>query len=228
MSINSMLYRTAKNCLIIGLFVAIATFNCASAKGLTNELNSTDTSTNKLVWYAEKPTYQGKIDTNGLTVRLAIDNNNINECSISISNQSSNKFYGWCYPNHYPATWLKVELLDSNGQLVERTEAGKEYGKPINMAVLHETIRKRFREWVSGRARTTGFWPIVPSEGWYPLTDFNLSELFKLKQAGKYTLNIQVPMIQRVGHDEANPQLKTVWIPEITVKIQIRADDAPK
>jgi hypothetical protein len=210
----------------LALFIAgLVLVNQTPAKGKTNEVIDIASPTSRFVWHAENATYQGIADTNGLAFRLAVDNRNITGCSISISNQSNNRFYCWCYPNHYPATWLKVELTDTIGQPVEKTEMGKQFGEPINMPQLREMIHKRFQQWASGRARTTGFWPIVAGSGWFPLTNFNLCDLFKLNRAGEYTLHIRMPLVQRGGQDEVNPELKIIWLPEITAKIQIVTGD---
>jgi hypothetical protein len=222
-----MFYRITTTSWLAAFFGILAVFGQALAKGETNE-SSNATLPTRFVWLAEKSTYQGKADTNGMTLSFSMNNSNINSCGISLSNQSKSKFYCWCYPNHYPSTWLKVELVDSTGQPVEKTKIGKQYGQPFDMVQLHEMVKERYRQWTLGRFRGTGFEPIVASEGWLPLTDFNLPDLFELKQAGEYTLHVQLPLLQKIGADAANPELKIVWLPEVIAKIQIRTADKKK
>jgi len=38
---------------------------------------------------------------------------------------------------------------------------------------------------------------------------------------------VQMPLIQRVGNDEANPELKIIWLPEVFAKVEIRPEDIP-
>jgi hypothetical protein len=225
---NSMFYQLTKTCLLIAFFGTLAVFNYTSAKGETNELNDVTSPTNKFIWSMES--FQGGIGTNGLSFSLSMNNRNLNGysstnyCGVYVSNQSANKFHLWV---DCPAVWLKVDLLDSSGQPVEKTEIGKQFGKPFDMAQLHEMLAKRYRQWTSGRSRGTGFEPIVASSGSFPLTGFNLPELFKLKQAGEYSLRVQLPLIQRIGENAANPEIKIVWLPAVTAKIQILPQDVP-
>ena len=224
-----MISKITKSHLLLAFLGMLTFFNQPSVKGQTNE-SDVIWPTNNFAWFMES--FQEGIGTNGLSFSLSMNNRNLrgypsqNYCGVYVSNQSTNRFYLWFL---YQAIWLKVELLDSNGQSVEKTEIGKQFGKPINITQLYQMIEERRHKWATGWARTPGFTPLVTSMGSYPFTGFNVSELFDIKQTGEYTLKVQMPLIQtdQSGEVEVHPDLKIIWLPEVVAKVEIRPEDIP-
>ncbi|MGH7988845.1 MAG: hypothetical protein ACREDS_01435, partial [Limisphaerales bacterium] len=147
-------------------------------------------------------------------------------CIVSINDKSTNTFICWMA---YPSSYLKIDLLDSAGKPVERTEEGKQYKMLLKQRQLEELIKKRDEKHRSGLTRTDGFTLVTPKfdERFF---SFGIPELFELKQPGEYTLKVQVRLIrrERVGWDSSNPKLQITWLPEVTAKIQIRSEDVSR
>ncbi len=233
---NSMLYRIPKTFLLLAFFGALAAFNYASAKGETNKLDDATSTMNKFVWLAEETNYLGQANTNGLSFNLEMENWKLNgiprttHCWIYICNLAwpdqalhpSKRIDYWYDHSPFPRRDMTIELIDSKGQPVEKTSLGKEYGKTIDLKQVQEAAKKRSQKWRTGWARTDGFTTATANA---PLTSFNPAELFEPKEAGEYTMRVQMPLIQRVGNDEANPEIKVIWLPEVTAKIEIRTEE---
>ncbi len=214
--------------------IVIAFLTQAHGEGETNKIaNQTMGTTNnpttrKTVWLTDEKHFQGNIDTNGLSCVMWINNaptysgQESPVCKILVANVSTNILTCWAM---YPNTNTKIELLNSKGQPIEKTAAGKEYGILTTDEQLKEMVGSRRIEWSSGRARTDGFTRILPGRDWG--TVFSISELFELKQPGEYTLKARVCLIQRLAWEDRQPVLKITWLPEVTAKIQIRAENLP-
>ena len=212
----------------------LGVFTQMPANGQTNESSDIISPTNKFLWFMESTNYVGQVDTNGLSFRLEMDNLDLRKthCWIYICNlawsdqklQTSKRIYYWYDSNPFPRKDMKIELIDSKGQPVEKTQMGKQYGNAIDLKQVQETAKRRSQKWRTGWARTSGFTPATAN---WPLTSFNPIELFVPKEAGEYTLHVQMPLIQRVGNDEANPELKIIWLPEVFAKVEIRPEDIP-
>jgi hypothetical protein len=206
------------------------------SKGETNEAGQLTTivtnnpATRESAWGTDEKFIQGDRDTNGWGCVLRISNHpwlsdqHPPVCQLLVQNISTNTLS--CWGGSYGPTYSRIELLDSLGEPVERTAEGKQIGTRTNSAQIGEMVTNRFKEWVSGRARTPGFISIRP--GGNGGIGFSIPHLFQIKQPGAYTLKATVCLIQRVGGEEYNPQLKITWLPEITAKLQIRPGGAAK
>ena len=182
----------------------------------------------KTHWKVEEKQFQGDKDTNGWSCILAIHNMPALSsqvppiCSVKIQNISSNILE--CWRGLFGETYSKIELLNSNGLPVEKTAAGKEIGTRLDDEKIKEMVKIRFKQWAAGRARTPGFVHIHPGQSCEIV--FSLPELFQLSEEGQYTLKIKTGMIQKIGGEDYDPDLKTVWIPEVTTIFQMRLSNA--
>lgn len=133
-----------------------------------------------------------------------------------------------------------INLVDTNGQPVKKTEYGKEFGQQLTQ----EECRKR-----CGGRRYTGAWFFIPFypnvQHWTDIGWFSLPKAFELTQAGEYTLHLRMRLIQ-TGVSDSSGTLRTnifnwpylapksksiyfqsIWLPEVTAKIRIRPEDIP-
>jgi hypothetical protein len=237
-AINFMTNTIIKTSLTGMVLGAIIVFSQTSSNGQTNETSQTviltanNSATNKQVWVTDEKYYRGDADTNGFTCVLWVGNHTPYAgqqhpiCIVSVNSKSTNTFICW---KAYPSSYLKIDLLDSSGKPVEKTEKGKQYGTLPDQKQLAELIKKQDEEHRSGLTRTDGFNLITPKYD-ERFTSFGLPELFELKQPGEYTLKVQIRLIrrERVGWDSSNPKLKITWLPEVIAKIQIRSEDVQK
>jgi hypothetical protein len=222
-----------KICLMAAMLAVIFIFSQSYSKGGTNKIGNqviaaiNTPTTNRLSWLVNLSTQEGVTNADGLSCNLRIENNQgIPFCTVYINNKSTNIFLKcWVV---YQDSYLKIDLLDSEGRPVEKTEAGKLCGNLPSQQQLRELALKRNQEHSLGRFRTDGFRPILAMANNQISTSFDLSDLFELKQAGKYTLQMQMPLIQNPNVFDTNSDFKITWLPEVTAKIQIRSGDIPK
>lgn len=140
-------------------------------------------------------------------------------CQFVAENTSTNLLT--CWKGLYGPTYSRIELLDSTGEPVSRTVEGQQIGIRTSDAQIKEMVKNRFRSRVRGRARTDGFIPIRLGQT-CPL-GFSIPNLFEIEQSGEYTLKLQTCVIQRVGGEKFDPDLKISWFPEVTVQFEIHS-----
>jgi len=211
----------------IVLLVVIINF-LSQGRGETNKVvslksvASNNSTTNRPSWSVKYTACEGSTDTNGLSCNLRVENDQGNPlCTIDINNKSTNAFLK-CW-NIYRVAYLKIDLLDSEGKLIDKTELGKQCGTIPDQQQWEVLAHDRRVEWSSGQARTPGLGVLVAKQDHQYGTHFYISDLFELKRAGEYTLRVQIPLVQLVGS-----KFQITWLPEIAGKIQIRSSDAPK
>jgi hypothetical protein len=180
-------------------------------------------------WTMDEIQVEGDKDTNGWFCSLAIRNTAILSsqvppvCNVSIANISSNMLQ--CWSGLYGQTYSKIELLDANGLPVEKTAIGMDIGTRASDEKIREMVKVRFQEWVNGRARTPGFIPVRPGQS--SELQFSLPQLFHITEEGRYTLNVQTCLIQRIGGEEYDPVLEITWLPKVTAVLQTHLSNAP-
>jgi hypothetical protein len=213
------------------LLVTVLVFGQWCGKGGTNEVGKptinpgNSPAAKQPNWVVDKKQVQGDKDTNGWSCVLWIDN--IPEgyslrpptCKVSINNISTNVLRLWVGSSI--ETYSNFELLNSKGEQVRKTIKGKQIGTKTDDGQIKEMVKARFKKWVDHRARTPGYIPIRPGQDWH--TSISIPDLYEIEQPGEYTLKAQMCMIQRVGGEEYNPELRITWLPRITAKIQIRS-----
>jgi len=193
------------------------------------QLISDNLVTQNLLRTTDEKEVQGGKDTNGWSCVLRISNRPwaSNQkppvCSVLIENITTNTLY--CWGGKYGEIYSKIELFNSKGDPVERTDEGKQIGTWASHAKIQEMVKDEFKAWVSGKVRTPGFSSIRPGRNCG--IGFCIRDLFALTKSGEYTLKVQACMIQNVGGEEYNPELKITWVPELTAKVQIRPEDIP-
>ena len=227
--------NTIKSRLMVTTLMAVLIFSQSCSKAETNKtdgqtiITTKNLATNQLIWLADEKSFQGDKDTNGWACELRISNRpwlsnqNPPMCGVSINNVSTNLLH--CWAGLFGSTYSRIELLDSKGEPVEKTPEGKQIGTWTDAKQIQEMVKNRFQELNRGRARTDGFVPLRPGRS--VGIAFSMPDLFVLKESGEYTLKVQTCLIQRVGGEEYDPQLKITWLPEVTTGIQIRSLDIP-
>ena len=215
------------------MLTTVLIFSQSCSKAGTNQTDSQTITTTKipatsqLIWLADENSFQGDKDANGWACILQISNRpwlsdqHPPMCVVSINNISTNILY--CWAGLYGEKYSKINLLNSNNVPVEKTEAGKQIGVWSDYVQIKEMVRNRFQELNRGRARTDGFVPLRPGKS--AGIAFSMPDLFVLKYSGEYTLKVQTCLIQRVGGENYDPQLRITWLPEVTTKIQIQPRD---
>ena len=216
-------------------FAAVLAFSQSCSKAGTNEVGkqemaaSNNPAAQNLLWITDEKEVQGNKDTNGWSCVLRISNKlrTTNQkppvCSVLIENITTNNLY--CWWGGYGERYSKIELLNSRGDPVERTDKGKQIGTLASDAKIQEIVKDEFKAWINGKARTPGFVSIRPGRSGG--IGFFIPDLFELKQSGEYTLKVQTCLIQNAGGEEYNPKLNIIWVPEVTANIQIRPKDVP-
>jgi hypothetical protein len=178
-------------------------------------------------WVAEEKEVQAKKDTNGLSCVFYISNRPLNSgqtppvCILHIKNMTTNILK--CWGGFYGETYSKIELLNTNGDLIKKTTEGKGIGTRVDDVKIREMIDERYKNYVEGHSRTPGYIIARPGENAGGIM-FSIPQLFEIKTAGEYTLKIQTCLIQSIGGENYNPNLKITWFPELVVPIQIHPE----
>ena len=182
-------------------------------------------------WAVVEGQFEGAKDTNGWSCMLQISNQPwLSDqcppvCQLSAQNITTNTltfFWGGVYGCAYS----RIELLDSKGQRVGCTAKGQQIATRTSEAQIREMVRNCFKEWVHERARTDSFIRVRPGRS--VGIGFSVPELFEISQPGEYTLKAELCLIQRVGGEDYDPQLKITRLPEVTAKLQIRSGNIAK
>jgi hypothetical protein len=132
-------------------------------------------------------------------------------------------------------------LFDSKGQPVEKTEYGKQFGRPLTQKEIHEWFRP-IRGYVSSA------WILFPSgssQHWTDIRWFSIPRAFKIMEAGEYVLHLRMRLIQTGVSNSAgtvrtnmlDPQyfapktesiyFQSIWLPEVVAKFQIQSTTVP-
>jgi hypothetical protein len=223
---NHVTEQTVLAAMLVGFLV----LGGASSQGGTNDFSqdpsagSNASQTNEWVCVAQQLSWQGDKDTNGWSSLLYISNDPWHSderppmCGVSIKNITTNRLS--CWIGFYGETYSRIELLDSTSRPVEKTAEGKQIGTRTNTAQIREMVKARFQQANRGRARTDGFIRLPP--GRTCGIAFSIPDLFVIRQPGEYTLTAQVCLIQRVGGEKYDPELRITWSPPVTAKFQLR------
>lgn len=152
-------------------------------------------------------------------------------CGIDFSRPDVGKNSPTCYVNviNITTNWVRnyldiplqgaanIELLDSQGKPVEKTETGKEYGIWTDKQITD--WRKNKPKWITFMA--------LPLEYSQVGAGFSIPQTFKLKDVGEYTLHVHVAMRPIQGQKGASGEMyyPIQWLPEVVGKVQIRSED---
>ncbi|MGD1083369.1 MAG: hypothetical protein ABSA47_01310 [Verrucomicrobiota bacterium] len=218
---------------LIGLLLAsIVVLNPGSSLSETNGLIQrsasivNSASTNDPVWLADDISVQGAQDTNGLCCVLTISNvpRHVGDIPpiglVTVHTISGNAITCW---KADPSSYLKIDLLDSQGRSVARTKEGEQYTQLLALVPLSERIHKELQLYSSGKLRTDGFTMISSTFDDLPFADFGIGDLFVIEVPGDYTLKVQMRLVEQMGIAYAtNPPLQYLLLPEVSAKIHIR------
>ena len=137
-------------------------------------------------------------------------------CYVTVVNHTTNAIVGVMGP---APCLFAVELFDSGGKPIEKTDAGKKFGLPLSQ----EEIKSWWPVQHGPSYRPPFFLtsPIQPYPG-IGVGEFSIPETFQLRQSGEYELHLRMRLIQ--CKQEASGQLyfSMIWLPEVTAKVQIR------
>jgi|SRR5665213_352911 len=132
---------------------------------------------------------------------------------------------------------FRIKLTDANGRVVEKTDYGRQFGRPLTQKEVHDWFRpyRRSNAWLDV--------PFMPgSEHWGDARWFSIAKAFNITRSGEYTFQLQMRLIQ-AGISNAKGTIRTnvfngqylapktedinfqaIWLPEVTAKIQIRSE----
>ena len=121
---------------------------------------------------------------------------------------------------------------------MEKTEYGKQFGRPLT--------QKEVQDWFRPYRRSTA-WLGVPSgsggQHWGDARWFSIPKAFKITQSGEYTFHLQMRLMQTGISDDKgtirtnifDPQylapktkdinFQAIWLPEVTAKVQLQQND---
>ena len=118
-----------------------------------------------------------------------------------------------CFLNMPRENLFSIDLYDSSGNRVNKTDSGNQFGLPLT--------KQQIEDWLNKNRRWHGYLSMIcPGEG-LQAGVFSIPEMFVIKQPDEYTLHVRMRLMQ-------GPQL-VAWLPEATAKVQIRPEDiAPK
>lgn len=138
-------------------------------------------------------------------------------CLVYVTNATTNRIW-WLF---MPATNLfNIELFDSQGKSVEKTSLGKMFDLPLT--------QKRISDWYNDKhwqiMRHGRAFEVYPSMR-IQTRSFSIPEAFEIKEAGEYTLHVQMRLIGN-GPDSSG-HFPITWLPEAVAKVQIRPEDIP-
>ena len=161
-------------------------------------------------------------------------------CSVRLCNSTDSKLSGLQLSAE---KLFDVNLVDTNGQFVKKTEYGKQFGQALT--------QKQLNDWVIP-IRITGHisagWFFVPfgpgAQHWVDVGNFSIPKVFELTHAGEYTLHMRMRLIQSCISDQSGmirtnildaqqlgagrkmPTIfQSIWLPEVTAKVQIPPED---
>jgi len=139
-------------------------------------------------------------------------------CDINVVNITTNMYRSFL---KLPLEALcQVELFNSDGKAVEKTTEGKSF-ETWTPEELADWLHKK----LVARARNR-FFPVLPFD--YALANrFSVPEIFQLKEPGEYELHLKMQLNEAKWDDSGQTYVKTIWLPEVVAKVQIRAEDIP-
>lgn len=157
-------------------------------------------------------------------------------CMVRLANSANCRVWGL----HLPIEMLvAIDLFNKNGQQVEKTNYGKTTGLPLTQKQINDWFLPRRIAHGSMAQAFEASSTFTPEVG-----GFSIPKAFKLNQAGEYTLHVRMRLIQScvsdssgtirtnildaqdLGHNRTAPTVfQSVWLPEVTAKIQIRPED---
>ena len=138
-------------------------------------------------------------------------------CRIIVKNESTNTLT--CWSGLYCETYSRIQLTDANGVTVEFTSSGGQIGTRTSEDQTKAMVKKRFQHWMEGQTTTAGFISVPPGQNYG--VGFSLPELFAVSKSGVYVLKVQTCLIQKVGGQSSDPNLKIVWFPQMTAKLDM-------
>lgn len=211
--------KTINDCLLAAILVAAFSFQISGKAEETNKVTKHPDTNNiavpELSRFSDGHHSVGKADTNGLFCEIWVQNSPRNKgqqppvCEVSVKNTTANSFRN-CWKTS-PTNFLRIDLLDSLGKPVKKTIAGKTYEAVLDLNQLKDAFSSK---------RPNRLAKIDPSGTHF--ASFSIPELFELKETGEYTLRVNMRLIQ------VWPEFKTIWLPEVTAKIQLRSGDLSK
>jgi len=170
-----------------------------------------------------------EVNTNGILCILKIDNKSTWSsqsppiCKVSISHNLPYALR--CWSGIYFEKYTKIELLDSIGVPVNKTDAGKQIGKLTNKKQILQMIHARYIEWLSGKVRVPGFVSIKPGQSLDK--EFSIPNLFRISKPGLYTLIVQTCLIKHTEGDANDPKIELIWLPEVRMNFNLELKSQP-
>jgi hypothetical protein len=114
----------------------------------------------------------------------------------------------------------EIELLDSNGKPVPKTDAGKRVGVWSDRQIedwFEKQIKKK-----QPRGIADILFPLSPAT---ISNGISLPQLFQLKESGEYTLSYHLRMAQIKTDQSGKMGLNMFWMPGVNAKVQVRPED---
>jgi len=185
-----------------------------------------------------------QMDTNGLSYEVLIYTNSSDVPDLLILNHIKPPapvcwIDGWgTYSNTVkwkaflwvpPTNLCRLELFDSKGKAVKKTDEGKKFDLPLTQeqieAWLHSTQAKYGGDSYSWHlmfmpAHPGG--PDIPTAG--PIV-FSLKPLFRINAPGEYTLHLSLRLITSKRDSNGQFYFPMVWMPEVITKVQFMPED---
>lgn len=142
-------------------------------------------------------------------------------CWVTVLNHTTNLIRGVVGP---APCLFAIELFDSNGKQIKKTNGGKKFGMPLSQEEINSWWP--VQHGVSYRLPIFTSSPTTPFPG-TGVANFNISDAFQIKEAGEYSLHLRMRLIQTKPDVSGQPNFSMIWLPEVIAKVQIRPEDIP-
>jgi hypothetical protein len=144
---------------------------------------------------------------------------------VNIINTTTNWIRG--YLNLPFEALASIALFDADGKSVSKTIVGQRVGTWTQKQVedwFMEIYRKRTHAMTESGSITSTLWPLLPAQ---VSGEISIFQMFQIKQAGEYTLHLRMRFVRVEKDASGNRTFSTIWLPEVTAKVQILPQDIP-
>jgi hypothetical protein len=136
-------------------------------------------------------------------------------CVVYVLNKTTNVVSGCLLPSLENV--LAIKLIDAQGNAVEKTEAGKKFGQFMTA--------KQAEEWHDNNVNTLYYrrgGSFFVGSSHHQVGYFSVPRAFQLKQAGEYTLEVRMCLMQRIRDTTGKVSYSITLLPEVRAKVRIQ------
>lgn len=134
---------------------------------------------------------------------------------VYVANTTTNSYHFLSLPDEKT---MLITLIDSSGKQVGKTDEDHKFSI---------WTQGQIRDWFEKHNHTHGVGFGVPPLFYVSTKIISIPQIFQIKEPGEYTLHLRMRCVKS-GIDAAGKIcFESTWLPEVTAKVQIRAEDIP-